>query len=186
MGRLFGAKGVAAKAIGLAVSPVVAQVPAQAAGPVIVPTTIYPPGTPRPNYGGKATKRTPEAREKLLQAIKLGATYELAAGYAGMSYTTLREWARDEPELVEEMKTAEGDGAALALARIDKAAKDGVWTAAAWKLERRYPHSYGKLAAGAPAQADEPVAVHTLESRRSRMATLAAQLGVQLPASLGS
>ncbi len=31
------------------------------------------------------------------------------------------------------------------LAKIEKAASDGAWQAAAWKLERRYPHVYGRV-----------------------------------------
>jgi hypothetical protein len=32
------------------------------------------------------------------------------------------------------------------LAKIEAAANEGAWQAAAWKLERRYPHEYGRSA----------------------------------------
>lgn len=94
--------------------------------------------------GGAPTKRTSENLQKVVQAIKLGATYELAAGYAGMSYETFNEWRKDDIEFSEAIKQAEGQAAVLLLAKIEQAATDGNWQAAAWKLERRYPKMYGR------------------------------------------
>lgn len=92
----------------------------------------------------RKTKYTPEVVKKLTDAIKLGATYELASGYAGVSPATLYEWLKKKPEFLEAVKDAEGAGAVGWLARIEQAAKDGTWQAAAWKLERRYPQEYGR------------------------------------------
>ena len=94
--------------------------------------------------GGLPTKRTPENLQKIVQAIKLGATYELAANYAGMSYETFNEWRKADVEVSEAIKQAEGQAAVLLLAKIEQAATDGNWQAAAWKLERRYPKMYGR------------------------------------------
>lgn len=94
--------------------------------------------------GGVPTKRTPENLQKIVQAIKLGATYELAAAYAGMHYDTFNEWRKDDPDFSEAIKQAEGQAAVLLLAKIEQAATDGNWQAAAWKLERRYPKMYGR------------------------------------------
>jgi hypothetical protein len=42
------------------------------------------------------------------------------------------------------VKEAEGKATVGWLAKIEKAASEGNWTAAAWKLERRYPNDYGR------------------------------------------
>jgi transposase len=93
---------------------------------------------------GRKSKYTPETVKKLTDAIKLGATYELACGYAGITYETLRVWLATKPAFSEALKEAEGAAAVGWLARIEKAAQDGTWQAAAWKLERRYPADYGR------------------------------------------
>ena len=91
--------------------------------------------------------------EKLEQAILIGATYELAAMYAGISERTFQYWrekAATAPEgsplgqLRERLRQAEGRAAIGWLAKIEKAANDGNFQAAAWKLERRYPETYGR------------------------------------------
>ena len=91
--------------------------------------------------------------EKLEQAILLGATYELAAMYAGISDSTFQHWrkqaetAREGTPLAtlrERLREAEGRAAIGWLAKIERAANEGNWQAASWKLERRYPESYGR------------------------------------------
>ena len=94
--------------------------------------------------GGAPTKRTPDNARKIIDAIKLGATYELAAAYAGMSYETFNEWRKADVEFFDAIKQAEGQAAVLLLSKIEQAATDGNWQAAAWKLERRYPKMYGR------------------------------------------
>ena len=42
------------------------------------------------------------------------------------------------------VKKAEGTGAVVSLERIHAAAAEGAWQAAAWLLERRFPHEYGR------------------------------------------
>ena len=88
------------------------------------------------------SKRTPENRSKILQGLKLGMTYKLAAQYAGMSTQTLWDWISKDSDFSDACKDAEGHNAAQALATIIKAAQAGNWTAGAWLLERR--HGYTK------------------------------------------
>jgi len=88
------------------------------------------------------SKRTPENRAKIIQGLKLGMTYKLAAQYAGMSESTLWDWLGNDSAFLESCKDAEGHNAAQALATIIKAAREGNWTAGAWLLERR--HGYTK------------------------------------------
>ena len=40
----------------------------------------------------RPTKLTPEIQEHIVQALQLGASYELAANYGGISYKTLTRW----------------------------------------------------------------------------------------------
>ena len=116
----------------------------------------------------RPSKLTPETHNKIVKAIKLGATYELAASYGGVTYDTLnnwrkrgeeeslrrsekgdrqtKQWLQEEPffKFFEDIKAAEGQGAFNWLSQIEKAANSGNWQAAAWKLERRYPEVYGR------------------------------------------
>lgn len=100
----------------------------------------------------RPTKFTAETTKKLIEAISVGATYEHACGYAGVHYDTFNEWmkrgaaAKSGPysEFSVAIKEAEAKAVIKWSALIDKAATNGEWQAAAWKLERRYPHIYGK------------------------------------------
>lgn len=92
----------------------------------------------------RPSKLTPETLEKIIKAIRGGATYELAAAFAGISYETFNEWRKTKPQFSEALREAEGEAALVWLAKIEQAAASGDWRAAAWKLERRYPRDYGR------------------------------------------
>jgi hypothetical protein len=105
------------------------------------PQQRRPTGRPR----GQPTKLTKATREKLCKAIRLGATYKLACAYAGISYSAFRLWinegkANTAPRYVrflKQIEEAEAEGAVTWLDVIEKAAKEGTWQAAAYKLDRR-------------------------------------------------
>ncbi len=105
----------------------------------------------------RRSKYTPEVVQRVVQAIELGATYELAAGFAGISYDTFNEWRKGKTEFSEAIKAAEGRASVKWLAKIEQAASDGTWQAAAWKLERRYPNEYGKTVQDLNAKIDGEV-----------------------------
>lgn len=95
---------------------------------------------------GRRTKLTPQNKERFLQAIGIGATYEDACQYAGISFQTLMNWEkRREKEFVdffESISAAEGRATIGWLAILEKHASiDPKW--AAWKLERRHPDKWG-------------------------------------------
>lgn len=100
----------------------------------------------------RKSKLTPDTQARIVQAIELGATYELAASYGGVAYNTFNEWMKAgedaqagvKREFYDAVKAAEGKAAVKWLAKIEQAASDGNWQAAAWKLERRYPGDYGR------------------------------------------
>ena len=107
----------------------------------------------------RRSKFTPETVQRAVQAIEMGATYELAAGFAGISYETFNTWRQTKPEFSEAIKSAEGRASVKWLAKIEQAASDGTWQAAAWKLERRYPNEYGKTVQDLNAKVDGEVQV---------------------------
>jgi hypothetical protein len=90
--------------------------------------------------------------EKLEQAIGLGATYEHAAMFAGISISTFERWrVRAEhanpgtalAKLRDRLQQAEARAAITWLAQIEAAARNGDWRASAWRLEHRFPAQYG-------------------------------------------
>lgn len=93
---------------------------------------------------GRRSKYTPETVDKLTQAIRLGATYQLACDYAGITRETFYQWMKGKADFSDAIKRAEGAASVTWLAKIEQAASDGNWQAAAWKLERRYPDQYGR------------------------------------------
>ena len=104
------------------------------------------------NGGGRRTKFTPDRLKRFAQAIELGATVKHACDYAGFCERSYYEWrkdAEDNPdsrykEILTIRADAESRGVVANLARIQSAAKDGTWTAAAWLLERKHPEIYGR------------------------------------------
>jgi transposase len=93
---------------------------------------------------GRRSKYTPDVVARIVKAIELGSTYELACHYAGIRYETFRVWQEEKPAFSALVKAAEGNAVVKWLSEIEKAAEEGSWQAAAWKLERRYPQTYGR------------------------------------------
>lgn len=93
---------------------------------------------------GRPTKKTPARQKRICDAIRLGATHVLAAQAAGIGERTFYEWMQEKPQFAQAVKAAEGEAALVWLEKIEAAASDGNWQAAAWKLERRYPQMYGR------------------------------------------
>jgi len=96
---------------------------------------------------GRPVKLTDEIVERFLTAIKLGCPKKDACGASGIAEATLyrwMEWADSDrrdagryKDFQEQIKIAEGEATRNWLAIIERAARDGSWQAAAWKLERR-------------------------------------------------
>ena len=105
----------------------------------VKPTTPKPPAK-----RGRKPKDTPDVIRKVAHAIRLGATYKLAANYAGISEDSFYDYLKANSEFFEAVKKAEGEAAEKWLDLIEKSAGSGNWQAAAWKLERRYPEQYGR------------------------------------------
>src|SRR5579859_3620556 len=139
---------------------------------------------------GRPNKLKPETLSKLVEAIEVGLTYDLACHYARISYMTFRRWldrgGQDVEagkstvfsEFCEAIKSAEGRAAMKWQLKIEKAASLGDWHAAAWKLERRYPDKYGRTVQDHHVSAEMEVTQHgtvadTLKDPTIRDAALA-------------
>lgn len=145
-----------------------------------------------PRKPGRQLKLTPETRTRIVQAIGVGAPMYQAAALGGCSYWSLKTWLdRGEQEqvrldeadraeesseadravipseepylrLYQELKAAEAAAVTRWLGRIEQAASDGAWQAAAWKLERRHPADFGrpmKVEVAGPEGGPVPIAI---------------------------
>jgi hypothetical protein len=96
---------------------------------------------------------TEETRQRICEALRIGATLAHAAEYAGISNRTMRRWIQrgvtEETgmwyELYQAIQKSRAECVMSSLLKIERASSKE-WTAAAWKLERLYPHIYGKKA----------------------------------------
>lgn len=134
---------------------------------------LYPefPDEDEPSNGpGARTKLTRQTVARIVYAIMIGATYEDAAGYAGVDDSTARGWRQRGREDVQAgnaetphaaflavVKRADGAAAVEWLRDLERAGKDPRnWTASAWRLERRKRASYGRYAADEDESVKQP------------------------------
>lgn len=98
------------------------------------------------------TKLTAETTDRIVTAIRAGASLEAAAGYAGVGRQTFFDWLRKgrqtDPapvyaDLVAAVDEALAQFEVHAVGRIAKAGETE-WQADAWRLERRFPDRYGR------------------------------------------
>lgn len=95
---------------------------------------------------GRPTKFTEPVKAKILEAISVGSSYEMACSYAGISRNTLHQWmTKGEDQKTglyrtfhDDIKKAESKGAVANLAIINNEARKGNWKCSAWLLERRW------------------------------------------------
>lgn len=100
----------------------------------------------------RPTKLTPKLQEQIVSYLRAGAYVETAAAAAGIAKDTLYAWLRrgaagEEPfaRFAAAVEEAQAKSELRDLAIIGKAAETE-WTAAAWRLERKYPDRYGRRA----------------------------------------
>lgn len=114
----------------------------------------------------RPSKYTPDATTKIEQALSLGAYRVHAAAYAGITDDTFTNWMARYPEFSDLVKRAEGRATVGWLAKIEAAANDGVWQAAAWKLERRYPQLYGRKVTEVSGEDGGAITVRVIREQR--------------------
>lgn len=103
---------------------------------------------------GRPTKMGDGVTKRIRDALIVGATYEAAAQYAGINYSTFRAWMiQGEQDAAQGLDTefshffqtvqrANADAQVYFATDIKRAAgKD--WRAAAWMLEHRFKKDYG-------------------------------------------
>lgn len=109
---------------------------------------------------GRPIKLTDEVHTQIINAIRAGNYMETAAQVAGINKDTLYAWLRrgarakqgnaeNEDDYLfvsfsDSVEKALAESESIALAQIVKAANDGQWQAAAWRLERRFPDKWGR------------------------------------------
>ena len=106
---------------------------------------------------------TQEMQLRLCEALRVGASLQHAAHYAGISEKTLRRWiergkAEEDTtfgQLLQHIEKAKADLVVSLLLKINHAANKH-WKAAAWKLEHLYPHLYGKSAKSESEETNAP------------------------------
>lgn len=89
----------------------------------------------------RPTKLTPEAQQRIGEALRMGATHKHAAQYAGVHEATFYEWMNTNAEFSEYITAREGEAALYLMGLIGRAAKTD-WRAASWILEHRFPVEY--------------------------------------------
>jgi len=94
----------------------------------------------------RRTKLNQELQKRIISAIQMGATYEIAAEHAGICRKTLYSWIEKGKTankgstfytFLHEFRKAEARAALTSLTTIQREIQNGDWKAAAWFLDRR-------------------------------------------------
>lgn len=109
---------------------------------------------PRPPGSGRLTKLTPQVHERIVEAIRMGASHRMAAGVAGIPEAVLKEWlqrgrGRDQGRpclpiyaaLAADVQRASEMGDLELIAKV-RAAADTDWKAAAHILACHRPQEW--------------------------------------------
>lgn len=101
---------------------------------------------------GRPTKFTPDRADKILEALRLGVPQATAVTYAGVGESTYYRWLSDATkpdapddlrEFREAVQAARAEAEVRSLAVIQNASRK-TWQAAAWFLERGFPHHWAR------------------------------------------
>jgi len=97
----------------------------------------------RTRKSGRRSKKNQATLDGIIEAIRIGITFERAADLHRVSRTTVYKWRLDDPEFDKDVLEAVVYSEAILVQRInDKTVDD--WKAAAWMLERRHPEQYSQ------------------------------------------
>lgn len=78
----------------------------------------------------------PARKKAILEALKAGNTRRAACRAVGVNADTLYRWMQEDPTFSDAVSAKEAEAEMECVRIIRGAAKDGLWTAAAWWLER--------------------------------------------------
>lgn len=139
--------------------------------------------TKKSKPGTKPKLLNPVIVARLCDAIRTGATIELACKYAGIAASVYydavnrgKAGAVEWQGLIAELADAEGAGAVEMLTTVTNAARNGTWPAAAWMLERRYPMMYGRSESRFIQQAEPVEPYQTREELIKALASIPADV----------
>lgn len=99
---------------------------------------------------GRPSRLTPGVKERIMNTVRCGGSFKMAAQAAGIGETTFHDWKRwgEDPkgkpeykQFLAELQQAEAEGNAARVAIVMKAARTD-WKAASWLLERRLPELF--------------------------------------------
>jgi hypothetical protein len=90
-------------------------------------------------------KQRLKKQEGILRCLRVGASRRDAFTFVGISPDTFNLWL-DQVEFANAVAQAEAAAVINHITRIAHSAASGNWQAAAWWLERKRPHEYGKKA----------------------------------------
>lgn len=93
---------------------------------------------------GRPTKRTPECEAKIASALRLGCSRETASRVADIHPSQLQRWMNADPAFRAMVEKSEEEAVVGWLKCIERAALEGKWQAAAWKLERKRPAEFAR------------------------------------------
>lgn len=83
--------------------------------------------------------RTPETMAVILEAIRRGGSFGMAAECAGISARAFYSWKAEDAEFASTIKKVRTE---CALIKLDKIASSEQWQAHAWWLERQFPEDF--------------------------------------------
>jgi transcriptional regulator with XRE-family HTH domain len=106
------------------------------------------------------TKRTPEKRRRILDAISQGLTIAEAARAAGMVRNTIAEWRRDDAEFSAAFEAAYADGTDVWEQEGRRRAWDGDTALFIFLLKARDPQRFNRKMLAIGGDVDNPLIVH--------------------------
>ena len=130
-------------------------------------------------YMPRPSKLTDDTKRKLVLALRAGNDQKVAAQMAGIGETTFYRWMemgekenaqKEYREFWELVKRAIAEAEIDAVARIQQAAQNGRWQAAAWWLERKHPERWGrndKIRAEISGPNGEPIQIDIEEAKKA-------------------
>ena len=133
---------------------------------------------------GRKSKFTKGTRDKILEALRVGASIQMACDSACIGRSTYYQWIQKGEEessgayktFLDNVRKASSAGGIHMLQLITVAAEKD-WKAAAWKLERRWGFNKDGLAAEEKPVEEKPLPVNTLEILREQAIQLKLSMG---------
>ena len=98
---------------------------------------------------GRPTKLTQDLQQQIVTLLRAGNYIETACSYVGVDKQTLYSWLKrgnrqKAGKFREFLDVTEKAIAEAEIRDLEAVRKDGSWQARAWRLERKFPHRWGR------------------------------------------